>query len=142
MIIKVTKKPAKSDKRPVLGSKLSSSKPSMSTISSGKKATSTLQTFTKASIGNALDSTAPAVRRGKEREKPKKKRPSKMRKIITAEKAAKKMSQTSNLQNPATADVAVESEDKNVTESEGDKGFKDEKSGAELTEISEVKFIL
>ena len=40
-------------------------------------------------VRNALDSTAPTIRRGKEREKPKKRRPTKMRKIIAAEKAAK-----------------------------------------------------
>ena len=38
---------------------------------------------------NTLDSTAPTIKRGKEREKPKKKRPSKMRKIIAAERASR-----------------------------------------------------
>ena len=48
------------------------------------------QSVTQAqTVRNALDSTAPTIRRGKEREKPKKRRPTKMRKIIAAEKAAK-----------------------------------------------------
>ena len=48
------------------------------------------QSLTKVqTVRNALDSTAPTIRRGKEREKPKKRRPTKMRKIIAAEKAAK-----------------------------------------------------
>lgn len=33
--------------------------------------------------GNAMDSSAPAIRRGKEREVPKKKRPSALRKVTT-----------------------------------------------------------
>ncbi len=37
-----------------------------------------------------LDSSAPSVRRGKEREKPRTKRKSKMKKIILAERARKK----------------------------------------------------
>ena len=37
-------------------------------------------------VRNTLDSSAPTIRRGKEREKPKKKRPTKMRKIILAER--------------------------------------------------------
>ena len=40
-------------------------------------------------VRNTLDSTAPTIKRGKEREKPKKKRPTKMRKIIAAERAAR-----------------------------------------------------
>ena len=36
----------------------------------------------KLHIGNTLDSSAPALRRGKERETPKKKRPSALRKVF------------------------------------------------------------
>ena len=85
----MTKNPVKSDKRPVLGSKLSSNRPSLVISPSDKKTQKSQSTSFKTPAGNTLDSTAPAVKRGKEREKPKKKRPSKMRKIIAAERAAK-----------------------------------------------------
>ena len=70
--------------------KISTNKTSSAAVSSSKKTQQV--TITKAPAGNTLDSTAPAIKRGKEREKPKKKRPSKMRKIISAEKAAKLIS--------------------------------------------------
>ena len=37
----------------------------------------------KRSVGNALDSSAPSLRRGKEKEQPKKKRPSALRRVST-----------------------------------------------------------
>ena len=40
--------------------------------------------------GNILDSTAPQIRRGKEREQPKKRKPTPLRKVITREKEERK----------------------------------------------------
>ena len=85
------KKASKSEKRAVLGSKLSSAR-SISTPHMNAKNTQSAQfqnTIKSQPVRNTLDSTAPTIKRGKEREKPKKKRPSKMRKIIAAERAAR-----------------------------------------------------
>ena len=85
------KKASKSEKRAVLGSKLSSSR-SIGTPHVNAKNTQSAQcqnTIKSQPVRNTLDSTAPTIKRGKEREKPKKKRPSKMRKIIAAERAAR-----------------------------------------------------
>ena len=73
-----------------MGSKLSSNR-STTSVSQAKKTQITQnQSAIKAQpVGNSLDSTAPTIKRGKERENPKKKRPSKMRKIIAAERAAR-----------------------------------------------------
>ena len=75
----------KPDKRisvryPVLGSKLNK-----------KSQLAQLELSSKAPpVRNTLDSTAPTIKRGKERERPKKKRCSKMKKIIVLERAEKK----------------------------------------------------
>jgi hypothetical protein len=55
--------------------------------------------------GNVLDSTAPSVRRGKEREAPKPKKPTQLRKIIELEKAAKKQLREQGLSIPPDLDV-------------------------------------
>ena len=91
MFVQVPKKAAKSEKRPVLGSKLSTYRTISSSTSNGSKTQSVqLKNSTKSQpVRNTLDSTAPTIKRGKEREKPKKKRPTKMRKIIAAERATR-----------------------------------------------------
>ena len=134
----MTKKPAKSDKRQVLGSKLSSNRTSLSTVINGKKPPSTQ---TKP-VGNALDATAPAVRRGKEREKPKKKRPSKMRKIISAERAAKRKSQLSISPAPSSLLEDIETESEHVRESEDTKSLVKSTIEIEATPILEVRFLV
>ena len=134
----VTKKPAKSDKRLVLGSKLSSNRTSLSTATNGKKALS-IQTKP---VGNALDATAPAVRRGKEREKPKKKRPSKMRKIISAERAAKRMSQLSISPERSSLLEDFETETEPVRESEDAKSLEKSTVEIEATPILEVRLVV
>ena len=78
----------------MLGSKLSSSQRS-TTPSKAKKvqAIPVLLTNNATPVRNTLDSSAPTIRRGKEREKPKKKRPTKMRKIILADRKERQMLQ-------------------------------------------------
>ena len=110
----MTKKTTKPETRTVLGSKISTNKTSSATLSSSKKTQQI--SITKAPAGNSLDSTAPAIKRGKEREKPKKKRPSKMRKIISAEKAAKLISREINMEsNTVLDDVNDEEKSDNDT---------------------------
>jgi len=109
----VTKKTTKPETRTVLGSKISTNKTSSATLSSSKKTQQI--SITKAPAGNSLDSTAPAIKRGKEREKPKKKRPSKMRKIISAEKAAKLISREINMESNTVLDVNDEEKSDNDT---------------------------
>ena len=73
-----------------MGSKIAVNRTQSCLTQSKKMPQSKDQSLTKVqTVRNALDSTAPTIRRGKEREKPKKRRPTKMRKIIAAEKAAK-----------------------------------------------------
>ena len=82
------KKAAKSDKRPVLGSKLAAQRSTSSNLHTKKIHSVQVLSSTKAPpVRNTLDSTAPTIKRGKEREKPKKKRPTKLRKIILDERA-------------------------------------------------------
>ena len=131
LFFQVTKNPVKSDKRPVLGSKLSSNRPSLVIASSDKKSQKSQSTSFKAHAGNALDSTAPAIKRGKEREKPKKKRPSKMRKIIAAERAAKLVSQP-NMQVPKYVSEDLDNEAK----SNDNKSVVDERTGGVSVETS------
>ena len=133
----MTKKPAKSDKRQVLGSKLSSNRASLSTVINGEKAPRTQSK----PVGNALDATAPAVRRGKEREKPKKKRPSKMRKIISAERAAKRKSQLSISPERPSLLEDFETKTEHVTESEDTKYLVKCTTEIEATPIHEVRFV-
>ena len=109
----MTKKTTKPETRTVLGSKISTNKTSSATLSSSKKTQQI--SITKAPAGNSLDSTAPAIKRGKEREKPKKKRPSKMRKIISAEKAAKLISREINMESNTVLDVNDEEKSDNDT---------------------------
>ena len=110
----MTKKTTKPETRIVLGNKISANKTSSATLSSSKKTQQI--SITKAPAGNSLDSTAPAIKRGKEREKPKKKRPSKMRKIISAEKAAKLISREINMEsNTVLDDVNDEEKSDNDT---------------------------
>ena len=117
---------------------MSSNRASLSTVINGKKAPSTQ---TKP-VGNALDATAPAVRRGKEREKPKKKRPSKMRKIISAERAAKKKSQLSVSPERSAHLEDLETETEHVTESEDTKCLVKCTTEIEAIPIHEVRFVL
>ena len=73
-----------------MGSKIAVNRTQSSLTQSKKTSQGKDQSLTKVqTVRNALDSTAPTIRRGKEREKPKKRRPTKMRKIIAAERAAK-----------------------------------------------------
>ena len=73
-----------------MGSKIAVNRTQSCLTQSKKMPQSKDQSVTQVqTVRNALDSTAPTIRRGKEREKPKKRRPTKMRKIIAAEKAAK-----------------------------------------------------
>ena len=70
---------------PVLGSKLNK-----------KSQLAQLELSSKAPpVRNTLDSTAPTIKRGKERERPKKKRCTKMKKIIVLERAEKKQLKSS-----------------------------------------------
>ena len=72
-----------------MGSKIAVNRTQSSLTQSKKTSQGKDQSLTKVqTVRNALDSTAPTIRRGKEREKPKKRRPTKMRKIIAAERAA------------------------------------------------------
>jgi hypothetical protein len=48
-------------------------------------------------VRNILDSSAPSIRRGKEREKPKKKKQTKMRKVILADRQARREERLANL---------------------------------------------
>ena len=67
---------------------------------------------------NVLDSSAPTKRRGKEREKPKKKKPTKMKKLILLSRADKKMIRESNkavlLQNQGSIDKDIEFKQGNI----------------------------
>ena len=70
-----------------------------------------------------LDSSAPSVRRGKEREKPKKKRPSAMRKLILAEIQRKREARMAKLEQEkkdekteSDADVKQEEKENEVEE--------------------------
>lgn len=60
---------------------------------------------------NVLDSSAPLVRRGKERESPKKKKPSALKKVITKEKEEKRKLREQGLDIPTDFDVTKQQED-------------------------------
>ena len=68
---------------------------------------------------NILDSTAPAKRRGKEREKPKKKKPTTMKKLILNERESRKIERDQNLAlSKITDDKEDESENCDKAENE------------------------
>ena len=79
----------KSEKHAVLGSKISSARSTLTLQAKKTQLTPNQSAIKPQPVGNSLDSTAPKIKRGKEREIPKKKRPTKMRKIIAAERAAR-----------------------------------------------------
>ena len=113
----------------------------MAIISNSKKDKKINSTSSnKAPAGNTLDSTAPSIKRGKEREKPKKKRPSKMRKIIAAERAARLMSQEFDIEKPTIVpediDTEAKNNDNNITVEEFTVGVNEEKP---LTSTAEVR---
>ncbi|XP_064394353.1 selenocysteine insertion sequence-binding protein 2-like [Halichondria panicea] len=58
--------------------------------------------------GNMLDSTAPQLRRGKEREQPKKRKPTPLRKIINKEKEKRKTNPTIEATNEESKDDSVD----------------------------------
>ena len=102
-----------------MGSKIAVNRTQSSLTQSKKSSQGKDQSLTKVqTVRNALDSTAPTIRRGKEREKPKKRRPTKMRKIIAAERAAKsKVSMLPNYQmemDRSETHHAIEIEPKNI----------------------------
>ena len=102
-----------------MGSKIAVNRTQSSLTQSKKTSQCKDQYLTKVqTVRNALDSTAPTIRRGKEREKPKKRRPTKMRKIIAAERAAKsKVSMLPNYQmemDRSETHHAIEIEPKNI----------------------------
>ena len=66
--------------------------------------------------GNILDSTAPQVRRGKEREKPKKRKPTPLRKVIDKEKAARKNMSSLKAANHNSNDCIVEEANNDISD--------------------------
>ena len=97
---------SKADKRTVLGSKISNKSRANVSLKGGGAINKTAYQVKAAPVRNTLDSNAPTKRRGKERETPKRKRPTKMRKIILSARAARR---NANLeQNPTAVGKAPE----------------------------------
>ena len=126
------KKPTVQKSTTVLGSKLKSSS-SSSTI-----------------LRNALDSSAPTKRRGKEREKPKRKKPTTMKKLIMSEREARRTERQLNLalssrnpdeskenQTPEKETSTGETEEKLVATEEQNPIVEEEKSDPQTIEIPE-----
>ena len=127
------KKPTVQKSTTVLGSKLKSSSSSSSTV-----------------LRNALDSSAPTKRRGKEREKPKRKKPTTMKKLIMSEREARRTERQLNLalssrnpdeskenQTPEKETSTGETEEKLVATEEQNPIVEEEKSDPQTIEIPE-----